>query len=451
MAMRDSFKSTFSQGAVPMWYWLRLLELYGRHGRIALIHQKELQASANLVRMKLKTLGNPWLWRTWPEVCQDREYGTKTEFTFGCVPQTGDMAEHSVIARGLGADLTGFHFDLACFDDLVIEGHRTSKTLRDDTSMKYDAIMYTLDSVRGKKIHTGTPYHANDQWGKMYRANVDGKAVYMFVRIPAIGDDSVLNFPTRQSAEMLEQERQEEISRSGNDDFWQLQKQCEFRTTRMLAADPAWWREVPLKDVPPGGWRVMIVDPAWKGTENAGEGDSAAIEVWSLHRHGAWIVRYLLDGVHSNTLTDREGKAEIFRLCKKWGIEDCAPEERGGHSFRTSLADEANVRGVPLTIINLKSMQVNKMQRIVSFLGEMQAGRVFIVEGCDESLKEALRDQFINYPQVDYDDAIDCAAYTSDPAIAESYAPYFNTGPMDAERIFRREPKEPMRSRHCGV
>jgi hypothetical protein len=317
--------------------------------------------------------------------------------------------------------------------------------------MKYDALLYTLDTVRGKKIHSGTPYHANDQWGRMKRANVEGKASYRFVQIKAIADDNTLSFPTRHTFAYLEKIRQEEISRTGNDDFWNLQMQCEFRTTRMIATDPAWLKFCPLKDVPPGGWRVLIIDPAWKGTDNAGEGDSAALEMWEMFRHGAWIVKYLIDGVYSNTMTDREGKNEIFRLLKKWGAQDCAPEERGGYSFRTSLKDEANVRGVPLNVIDLKSMQVNKGQRIVTFLGEVQAGRVFIVEECDPALKEAFLDQYHNYPQVDEDDAIDCAGYTSDPAIADNYAPYFNTAELDAARLFRREKPEPQRSLHCGT
>lgn len=450
IAQRDSFKSSFSQKAVPLWYWLRNYHLYGYYSRIALLHFKELQASANLVTIKDQLLTNPWMKRTWGELCSDKDFGTKTEFSFPGLPPTG-ASEHSMIARGLGASLVGFHFDLISLDDLVEESHRTSKTLRDDTSSKYDALLYTLDTVRGKKIHTGTPYHANDQWGRMQKANIDGKAVYRFVRIAAIDDKNVLSFPTRHTYEFLENMRQEEISRTGNDDFFHLQMLCEFRTTRMIATDPGWLRFIKLAQVPSGGWGVIIIDPAWKGTENAGEGDFAAIEAWLLFRHGAWIVRYLLDGVHSNTMTDREGKSEIFRLAKKWGISDVAPEERGGYSFRTSLADEANVRGVMMNVIDLKSMQKNKPQRIVAFLGEVQAGRVFIVEECNPDLKEAFIDEYNNYPQVDNDDAIDCAAYTSDPAIAESYAPFFNPINVDAELRRHHEPPPVRRSRYSGI
>lgn len=450
LAQRDSFKSSFSQKAVPLWYWLRMYLIYGHYARIALIHFKELQASANLVEIKAQLLANPWMKRVWPEVCAEKDFGTKTEFRFPNVPAIG-ASEHSIIARGLGASLVGFHFDLICFDDLVEESHRTSKVLRDDTSAKYDALQYTLDTVRGKKIHTGTPYHAFDQWGRMDKANVDKKAIYRIVRISAISDDNVLSFPTRHTYKFLEDKRQEEISRSGNDDFWQLQMQCQYRTTRLIATDPSWLRFVPLRQVPPGGWRVILIDPAWKGTDNSGEGDSASIQVWELFRHGAWIVRYLIDGVHSNSLTDREGKLEIFRLCRKWGVNDVAPEERGGYAYRTSLADEANVRGWPLNVIKLKSMQANKGQRIVSFLSEVQAGRVFIVEECDPDLKEAFMDQYNNYPQVDFDDALDCAGYTSDPAVSEQYAPFFNTALSDYEIQRQRTPPLPLRSRHCGV
>jgi hypothetical protein len=453
LAQRDSLKSTFSQNAVPLWYFLRMAELYDRYARIALLHFKEIQASINLVSLKNQCITNPWMKRTWPERCTDRDFGTKTEFTFPNVPTIG-AREHSVIARGLGASLVGMHFDLICFDDLVEESHRTSKALRDDTAAKYDAVQYTLDTIRGKKIHTGTPYHPMDQWGKMTKAQEEAEKknerIYRIVRIPAIDKDGTLSFPTRHTREFLAAKRQEEVDRSGNDDFFQLQMLCELRSTRMLACDPSWLRFVPLKDVPPGGWRVIIVDPAWKGTKNSGEGDSASIQVWELYRHGPWIVKYLLDGVHSNELTDRDGKNEIFRLMRHWGVQDVAPEEIGTHAFRTSLADEANTRGVFMNVIDLKHANVNKPQRITAFFSEMQAGRVFIAEECEPNLVRHFKDQFFNYPQVDHDDAVDCAAYTLDPAIADSYAPYFNTALNEVLRAGAQRPAPPPRSLHCG-
>ena len=84
---------------------------------------------------------------------------------------------------------------------------------------------------------------------------------------------------------------------------------------------------------------------------------------------------------------------------------------------------------------------------IVSFLGEMQSLRVFISTECDEQLKNAFLDEFEDFPQLDNDDALDAAAFTCDPAIAESYAPMFNTYAQG--RQWRQRRREPI-TRHSG-
>jgi hypothetical protein len=142
-----------------------------------------------------------------------------------------------------------------------------------------------------------------------------------------------------------------------------------------------------------------------------------------------------------------DGINEIFRLMRRHGVTDVAPEERGGHAFRQRLRNEGNSRGTHINVIDLKSMQTNKPQRIVSFLGEMQSLRVFISTDCEEQLKNAFLEQFEDFPQLDHEDALDAAAYTCDPAIAEAYAPMFNTYAQG--RTWRTQRREPI-TRHSG-
>lgn len=443
LIQRDSFKTTFSHGVFPQFIALRGKHIEGRDERIAMIHHKEQQAVSNLLKLKGKSIHHPWFKATWPEFSAEAEFGTKTGFDWPC-KQMGIVSDSSVIAAGMGARLVGFHQDWQLYDDIVTEEHINSKQLREEAFEKYKALRYMLDTKRGKVLCTGTRYHVNDLWAKLLKASVEEKKLYKRVVIKSIEDNDVLSFPTRHSYEVLERKRQEEISASGNDFLWHLQMQNEPKTSGLIATDPSWIRYISQKEVPEEAWRCIFVDPAWKGTKNAGEGDYAAIEVWAFERRGSLVLQYLLDMVHSNELTDLDGRLEIKRLMRKYGVIDVAPEEHGGKSFSTNLLNDAVSWGMPLNIIELKSQQVNKSARIVAFLGAMQAGRVFL---CTESQHlEGFLSEFEDYPQIDHDDVLDCAAYTCDPAVAESYVPRFM-----ARAMGYRDESPARRTRHCAA
>lgn len=456
---RSSFKSTFMHGILPLFLVLRAWRFGQDEIRIALIHQKEKQASANMLRLKRKTLGHPFMKENWPEFCSDKDYGTKTEFTWKCYSQAGEVAENAVMACGITADLTGFHFDHMFFSDLVVKEQRKSRTLRESTKMYYDAMMYTLEFGTGKKWHDGTPYHPSDLWCSMIKANVEGKKIYDLFVLGAIEEveqadgtfKDELTLPIRHSWKILDDLRQEEISRTGNDDLFYLQMLCKVRTPRTAATRPEWLRTCKYEEIDRGAWPVIVIDPAWKGTKNSGEGDSAAIQVWFYERRGSLVLKFLVDGRHSNEMTDAEGKAEIFRLMKKWGVIDVAPEEFGGYAFREALRNESATRGLPINVIDLKSRQQGKHQRISTFLGDVQYGRVFICEECPREVREPFEEQYNDYagPEtLDHDDALDCAAYTADEAIAAVFVPRMNRAAFMRQR--KTEPVE-RRTRHCAM
>jgi hypothetical protein len=226
---------------------------------------------------------------------------------------------------------------------------------------------------------------------------------------------------------------------------------CKVRSPRTLATKIEWLRTCSVKDLSPNAWGVIIVDSAWKGTKNSGEGDSASIQVWFYERRGSLVLRFLADGRHSNMMTDAEGKSEIFRLMRKWYILDVAPEEFGGWAFRQALSNEAVTRGIAINVIELEGVKhkISKGQRIASFLGDVQYGRVFICEEVPGEVREPFMSEYEDYagPEtLDHDDALDCAAYTSDEAITASYVPRMNA------RMSRKNDSQLVRrTRHCGI
>lgn len=494
LGSRDTYKSTFA-GALAMWFLLRKKHLEGYDARVVLRHHKELLASKNLLRVKAKFQFHKRTRRFWNEYCPQidprtgavpRDWGTKTEFTLPNASMSGEQAEASLRAIGMTSSDAGFHSDLDIGDDLVTEDHVNSKVIRDAAKAKYEAKQFTRDTVEGKEADFGTPYHLNDLWGSLIKANTEGEASYKVVIVPAKEDycpregcghdehahvrvldgevkpqellactkcscleNQMYNHPYRITEKFLAKRRQSEINRTGRDMMWWLQYQCRARMSGLVVADKTWIKYVDVSDLNSKAWRVILVDSAWKGMKNAGEGCAASIQVWAIERRGSLLLRTLIDGVHSRELTSLAGMNEIFRLIKKHGVSDVGIEEYGGYAFRTAFDAEATTRGVFVNQIEFASKQVNKNTRMATFMKEMQTGRVFVVKSCDPALLEAYVDQVLDFPQTNPndDDALDCAAYVMDPAVQESYAPTFNTLAAGDQFVYQ----ETRRTRHCAA
>lgn len=429
---RDTYKST-CLGCVALWFALRRYHLDGVFDRIVLRHHKEELACANVTRVRAKVWHHPWMKRYWAEVCPPegtRDFGTQGAFSFYNLPETGETAEAQFRAVGAKSSDVGAHCGLDLGDDLVNEEHINSRRVREDAKMRYMAKRYTIDAGTGREVNTGTRYHVNDLWGMQETARVGDRPLYRVVKIPAIADDGMLAHPYKLTKKYLEDRRQEELSNAGNDMLWWLQYQLEPRSTKQIATRIDWLRECRFEEIGPEAIPLITVDPAWKGTENAGEGDSASIQVWMLERRGPIILRYLVDGAHGDDMTVLDGYNHIFRLAIKYGVTFIAPEEIGGHGFRVQLRNEGNTRGIPLVIFDLKATKgKRKSFRIMPFLKEAESGRVFLVSN---TLDPALRESFIKefrdfHPQMDHDDAIDAASFQMDPEIAERFVPEWNS------------------------
>lgn len=417
---RLTYKSTFMHGVLPLFLALREKVVYKRDCRILMVHHKEEQASRNLGLLKQKCIYNKWLKETWPEIAQAKDWGTQTEFDWTW-KEPGIFHEPSVKAIGLDSRSTGDHYDFIIYDDIVTKEHTFSRVVRDKCAENYAASRFLLDTVRSKEFDCGTRYHPQDQWQRLLDSNVDGRHLYRRLVIQGLDDATdELCHPFRLSRKKLEQIRQEFISRDGTDVQWHLQIQNCVQTSGLIATDESWLRYCFRLDVPKG-WTIITVDPAWKGTKNAGQGDNAAIAVIRLVKIGLVVFRYLIDLSVSNEMTSYDGQREIFRLMKKYNVKDIGVEELGGHTFRTMLDKEAGPAGIQLNLLELESKQTAKPERISAFLKHVHAGHFFIAKECPN--QEAFMTEYKSWPLVDHDDVMDAIAYSCDPAILEMYAP----------------------------
>ena len=449
---RDSFKSTFQHGVVPMWFSLRSKHVNDEDVRILLQHHKEQQASANLIRLRQKSVTSPFVKDVWPEFWSVKDYGTSTAFDWPCKTR-GRFAEPSVFAVGLGGSMVGWHFDLKLDDDLVTDDHIHSRIIRQQALSKYGTNRFLLDTVRGLEIGSGTRYHVNDLWSHHIKAKKGSHPLYHVVCQAAKGPDGALLMPHRLTEEFLQARRDEEIAHSGNDILWWLQYMLEVKSELAVAADPAWIRRTSIEHLPNEAWLVLLVDPAWKGTEQQGKGNNAAMAVMALERRGPFILKYLLDISVSNAWTPKEGMDEIFRLMQKWQIRDVGIETFNDITFVTDCQGAAVSAGLEFNFIDFKSKRRGKATRISTFLRGCQAGHFLINEDMDPMTHSALREfmvEFEEYPQCldDMDDAIDVVSYCCDPAIVEMWAPAI---PTVRRRWWQKKRRPPTVTRYCGI
>lgn len=432
LGSRWTYKTSFSHGVVPMGYVLRGFHIEGFHRTVVLRHHKLELASDNMVLSKDKFRKHPWLRAVWPDACppeNTRDFGTASRFSLPWVP-SGVKSDPTYRAIGLTGTDTGRHPDLDVGDDLVTEEH-LSRTVRDDAKARYQAKRYQQGAEHCRELNTGTPYHRMDLWSMMINSTMDGRPMYRVIVVPAHLPESLgggLAHPFKLNEKFLEKMRLQELANSGNEDFYYLQFECTYRLTRSQATEDWWLRDCSVRDVPEDAFLIITLDPCWKGDKNYGEGDSASMQVWALVRRGAFVLRYLIDGVHSNELSSADGERELFRLMHKYGVRVIAPELREGSTFRANIIQQAGSLGIPIVVLDLRTKHQSKSDRIGVFLKECEAGRVFLCTETDPALLEAYRAQFKNWPQIDHDDALDAAAYTCDPAILDAWAPAWGAG-----------------------
>ena len=452
---RDSFKSTFQHGVVPMWFSMRQKHLYDEDVRILLQHHKEQQAAANLIRLRQKSVTSPYVKDVWPEFWAPKDYGTSTQFDWPAKVR-GRFAEPSVFAVGLGGSMVGWHFDLKLDDDLVTDDHIHSRIIRQQALSKYGTNRFLLDTVRGLEIGSGTRYHVNDLWSHHIKAKKGSHPLYHVVCRPAKGPDGGLLMPHRLTEEFLQARREEEIAHSGNDILWWLQYMLEVKSELSVAADPAWIRQANIEHLPNDAWRVLLVDPAWKGTEQQGKGNNAAMAVMALERRGPHVLKYLLDISVSNAWTPKEGMDEIFRLMQKWQVRDVGIETFNDITFVTDCTNAAVSAGLDFNFIDFKSKRRGKATRISTFLRGVQAGHFFVNDQMDPVTHKALNEfmvEFEEYPQCldDMDDAIDVVSYCCDPAIVEMWTPQIPNIRRRWWNRHQRKQQRPQYTRYCGV
>jgi len=140
-----------------------------------------LSATADLAEKQtglIKTiLDSPTVNKYWPELLPEeagkRDLWRTNEFNVGHWKRKEEVIRDPTLkAMGISGNLTGFHADILCLDDLVTGDNSESQTARDEINGKYSYLSSILNAG-GMIKAVGTRYHPSDLYDKLVTMQVE--------------------------------------------------------------------------------------------------------------------------------------------------------------------------------------------------------------------------------------------------------------------------------------
>lgn len=134
-----------------------------------------LSATADLAEKQtglIKTIiDSPIVHKYWPELLPEeegkRDLWRTSEFNIGHWKRREEVIRDPTLkAAGISGNITGFHADLICLDDLVTGDNSETKTARDEVKGKYSYLSSILNAS-GMIKAVGTRYHQDDLYDEM--------------------------------------------------------------------------------------------------------------------------------------------------------------------------------------------------------------------------------------------------------------------------------------------
>lgn len=317
------------------------------------------------------------------------------------IKRTKVFSEASITAVGVGSSITGQHFDLQIYDDIINETTINTKSLRNKT---YDWYKYSLSLLEphGQISVVGTRYHDDDVYDKLidsedYEINCraayekDGKPYDVFK------DDGEVLYPERFTLEMLRQIRQRQgsyiySSQYNNDPI--AEEDAVFKRE--------WLRE--WTELPPLKYFVTVDLAGWEdqySVSSSNKKDFTAIVVCGVSeanqkyvveiRRGRWTPYELID--------------KLFEINEKYnprliGVEIVALQQ----GLQFMLLEQMKIRGrIPYEPI--KRGHASKFARIMALQTFFEAGEIYLPKG-----EEILTEELMRFPRAKNDDCTDALA-----------------------------------------
>ncbi len=113
---RGTYKSTIVSKSYPLWRYLSNQDI-----RVLIVGESDTVAAKNLKDMKWNIENNQLLRWSFPEAIPPDINKTVWNESEMLLPRSRSFDENTIMTAGVGARITGHHFDLIIYDDLIGE------------------------------------------------------------------------------------------------------------------------------------------------------------------------------------------------------------------------------------------------------------------------------------------------------------------------------------------
>lgn len=350
--------------------------------------------------------------------------------------RSSNPKEATFEVTGVGGEITGKHYDVILFDDIV--GPENVGTLEQLQKLRtWWGQMQAILEPGGDQVLIGTRYHYADLYGHIIE-NLQHE--FHILKRSVYREDGSPSWPGKFTPEIIKkiEERMTSDPRQGRALFVaQYFNEVIDEATAAFRRDKI--RYYAENDVPTALGVTISLDPAISEKETA---DRSAIVVRGVDVKGNW---YILEVWAERGVTPTRLIEKLFELYLKWskrfpvtgvGIEAQSYQK----SLIYAMRDEMTKRQVFLPLIELGNWRTSKELRIRGLIPRFEMGMMFFrkpMESGDQT--DILLDEMLRFPKSSHDDVLDALSFHQDmETFASELEPIAESNPDEVREGYDR-------------
>lgn len=401
LAPRGHLKSTICTVYYALW---RICK--NPNVRVLIANYKLQLASSLLFQIRNEFTMNEGLEVYYPHLIPDMKKAKWNESEITVRRETNPK-EATVEIAGVGAEITGRHYDLIICDDVVGPGNITTKEQLDKTLQWFNQLEFLLDPG-GDQCLVGTRWHFDDLYGHIQEHLSPPYAVFKRGIWDEEGNPIWPEKFTKERVASLK-ERVEKDPKQGPALFV-AQYLNEVIDEATADFKRGFLKEYNEDELPEDLAVTMTVDPAISDKETA---DFTAITVRAVDINGNW---WILESFAERGMTPMDLIEKVFEMFLKWKERGYEPDGVGieyvayQKALQYIINDEMRKRNIWLPMYELKNHRNSKEYRIRGALAtRWQLGAIRIPRVRLDNTDELL-DQLFRFPKCSHDDLVDSLA-----------------------------------------
>lgn len=333
-----------------------------------------------------------------------------------------NMKEASVEVTGVGGEITGKHFDLIIYDDVV--GPENISTLEQVQKLRtWFNQMQAILEPDGKQVLVGTRWHFADLYGFIMENLGDQYAVYHRGVYDPEGNPVWPEKFTKERVENIKK-RMEADPNSGRQMFVAQylnqvidEENASFKRSKM--------RFFTLGEEPQTLAVSIAVDPAISEKESA---DRTAFTIRGVDTEGKW---WILETIARRGMTPTEVVDTIFELyarySQKYSVDAVGIEAQAYQkSLIYAMQDEMKKRNVYFNLVELGNWRNSKELRIKALIPRYDLGMLMFRKPGTGDDSEILVDELLRFPKSPHDDCSDSLSFHLNLEVEPNFVPSVN-------------------------